>query len=86
MDLEGLTDMLQRIEDGRFERSRSTRRKRLLLARDSQRESYAYLDDALLEERRAQRSVGALCAPTDGGAGALDAEAIRPLRKRRGRW
>ena len=82
MDLEGLTEMLRRIEDGRIR----------TVAIDTAEPSpfsheilnanpYAYLDDAPLEERRARAVQLRRTLRTDvtDGAGALDAEAIRTV-------
>jgi ATP-dependent Lhr-like helicase len=80
MDLEGLTDLLHQIEDGRIR----------TLAIDTAEASpfsheilsanpYAYLDDAPLEERRTRAVQLRRTLRTDvtDGAGALDPEAVR---------
>jgi ATP-dependent Lhr-like helicase len=82
MDLEGLTELLRQIEDGRIR----------TVAIDTPEASpfsheilnanpYAYLDDAPLEERRARAVQLRRNLRTDvtGGAGALDPEAIRAV-------
>jgi ATP-dependent Lhr-like helicase len=82
MDLEGLTDLFRRIQDGRIR----------TVAIDTPEASpfsheilnanpYAYLDDAPLEERRARAVQLRRTLRTDvtDGAGALDPEAIRTV-------
>jgi ATP-dependent Lhr-like helicase len=82
MDLEGLTELLRNIEDGRIRTvaidtaAASPFSHEILNANP-----YAYLDDAPLEERRARAVQLRRTLRTDvtDGAGALDSEAIRAV-------
>jgi len=80
MDLEGLTDLLRQIEDGRIRTVAIDTAEASPFSHEILNANpYAYLDDAPLEERRV-RAVQLRRTVRDdatGGAGALDPEAIR---------
>jgi ATP-dependent Lhr-like helicase len=82
MDLEGLTEMLRRIEDGRIRTVAIDTAEASPFSHEILNANpYAYLDDAPLEERRARAVQLRRTLRTDvtDGAGALDAEAIRTV-------
>ncbi len=82
MDLEGLTEMLRRIEDGRIRTVAIDTAEASPFSHEILNANpYAYLDDAPLEERRARAVQLRRTLRTDvtDGAGALDPEAIRTV-------
>jgi ATP-dependent Lhr-like helicase len=82
MDLEGLTETLRRIEDGRIRTVAIDTAEASPFSHEILNANpYAYLDDAPLEERRARAVQLRRTLRTDvtDGAGALDPEAIRTV-------
>jgi ATP-dependent Lhr-like helicase len=82
MDLEGLTDLLRQIQDGRIRTVAIDTAEASPFSHEILNANpYAYLDDAPLEERRARAVQLRRTLRTDvtDGAGALDPEAIRTV-------